>query len=205
MTSWDSTDQNGVTSTVKTFYVPNASIRLYSPQYHFKECLNGHLTMDHAGISLTLSATSHPLSFPFNESSNLPYMRPSKHPHFIKALFGANLSDRSLFTHIMRDTPILESFDPVTTIDEMNFFLAGDSSSNLNTAQKELRLLHNKVGHIGMKGLQQLLHHKRDLDSAQSDGELNHPIVFRSSFFPKLALAQFHFTALALCQGAVRW
>jgi len=81
-------------------------------------------------------------------------MLPSKHPHFIKALFGANLSDHSLLKHIVRDTPILESFDPVTTIDEITFFLAGDSSSNLNTAQKELRLFHNQVGHIGMKRLQ---------------------------------------------------
>ena len=184
ITSWDITDQNGVTSTVQTlaFYVPNASIRLYSPQYHFKECLGGHLTMDHTGIELTLPSTSRPLSFPFNESSNLPYMLPSKHPHFIKALFGANFTNQGLLNNIVRDTPIVESFDPVTSIDEMNFLLAGDSTFNLNSAQKELRLLHNKVGHIGMKRLQQLLHHERDLDSAQSDGELNHPVVFRSAF-----------------------
>ena len=138
--------------------------------------------MDHTGIELTLPSTSRPLSFPFNESSNLPYMLPSKHPHFIKALFGANFTNQGLLNNIVRDTPIVESFDPVTSIDEMNFLLAGDSTSNLNSAQKELRLLHNKVGHIGMKRLQQLLHHERDLDSAQSDGELNHPVVFRSAF-----------------------
>jgi len=48
MTSWDITDQNGVTSTVTTlaFHVPSASIRLYSPHYHFKECLDGHLSRD---------------------------------------------------------------------------------------------------------------------------------------------------------------
>ena len=49
MTSWDISDQHGVTSTVQTlaFYVPNASIRLYS-----------YLTMDHTGIELTLSSST---------------------------------------------------------------------------------------------------------------------------------------------------
>jgi len=41
---------------------------------------------------------------------------------------------------------------------------------------------HNKVDHIGMGSrLQQLTYHEQPLDSAFSEGDLNHPIVFLSA------------------------
>ena len=136
--------------------------------------------MDHTSLDLTLLAASSPLSFPFNSGSHLPYMLPSQHPHFILGLFGNKSED--ILDQLICETPVLESFDPVTSIDDMNILLAGDGTSNLNSAQLEVRLLHNKVGHIGMKRLQQLTHHEMPLDPAFSERDLNHPIVFRSAF-----------------------
>ena len=160
---------------------PYRNYSIVFPQHHFKEHVDGRLVMDHTNLELFLPNTSVKLSFPFNSGSNLPYMLPTKHPHFIKALFG-HFSTSGIPDDILRDTQLLETFDPVTSLDEMCILLAGDTTSNLNSAQHELRLLQNKVGHVGMKRIQQLVHHDKPLDSALSEGELNHPIVFRSEF-----------------------
>ena len=38
------------------------------------------------------------------------------------------------------------------------------------------------MGHVHMKRIQRLTHHEKPLDSAQSEGELNPPVVFRSRY-----------------------
>ena len=106
--------------------------------------------MDHTNLELFLPNASVKLSVPFNSGSNLPYMLPTKHPRFIKGLFG-HFSASGIPDAILRDTLLLETFDPVTSLDEMRILLDGDTTSNLNSVQRELRLLHNKVGHVGMK------------------------------------------------------
>ena len=190
---WKVTDQNNVTSTIETaaYYIPSASIRLYSPQYHFRECCGGSLKMDNVSLDLHLPHQNRnmKLSFPYNSVNNLPMMLPSHHPHFTSAMFSACPSGDVIhaainkLTPILKDVPVVEHFDFLATQETMDhLFLHGDQRANLSSAQLELRLLHNRMGHVHMKRVQKLVHHEKPLDSQQSEGELNPPVVFRSRF-----------------------
>ena len=160
MVEWKVTEQEGITSTITAaaFYVPKASVQLYSPQFHFKESLSGSLTLSHLGTYLELltklcSSCSHDiqsLSFPFNRDNNLPMILPSKHPHFMSALYNRSSNNHSPY---LRDLQILETLNAYAPEEEMSELLAGDSSSNLSSAQREPWLLHNKIGDIGLKRL----------------------------------------------------
>ena len=90
---WKVTDQNDVTSVIKTaaYYIPSTTICLYSPQYHFRESCGGSLKMDNVGLHLTLphNRRKPAFSFPFNSINNLPMMLQSHHPHFTSAMFSA--------------------------------------------------------------------------------------------------------------------
>jgi hypothetical protein len=190
--SWDIIDENGRKCTITTdaYYVPSATIRLYSPQFHFSENRAGKLIVTHCGVSLHLpsavnSTASSSVSFPFNSMSMLPLMLPATHPHFINALFGSPLLTPQAvhtFNPLLRELPLVETFDFVAQAEDLLALLNDNSSSNLSTAQRELRLLHNKMGHIHMKRLQKLLHHDAPLDSTHSEANLTTPIVFRSQF-----------------------
>ena len=190
---WKVTDQNGISSIIETaaYYIPGASIRLYSPQYHFREHCGGSLRMDNVGLHLTLPnhRAKPALSFPFNAVNNLPMMLPSHHPHFTSAMFSSCPSGDEIhsavnkLSPILKDVPVVEHFDLLTTRDSMEqLLLNGDQRANLSSAQLELRMIHNKMGHVHMKRLQKLVHHEKPLDSRQSEGELNPPVVFRSRF-----------------------
>ena len=192
MVRWEITDQDGAKSVIRTeaYYVPSASIRLYSPQFHFREHCEGRLIANAVGIQLELPARkdNHRLSFPYNGCNNLPLMLLSTHPHFKSALFSACKSGADIFaaTHrlnpILRDIPVVEYFDFHLSSDDAKGFFNGDHRSTLSSAQRELRLLHNKMGHIHMRRLQKLTHHDAPLDSPNTDEELTIPVVFRSRF-----------------------
>ena len=190
---WKVTDQNDVTSVIETaaYYIPDATIRLYSPQYHFRENCGGSLKMDNVGLHLTLphNRRKPALSFPYNSINNLPMMLPSHHPHFTSAMFSACPSGDEIHAAInklhpiLKDVPVVEHFDFLTTKESMEkLLLNGDQRANLSSAQLELRLFHNKMGHVHMKRIQKLVHHEKPLDSHQSEGALNPPVVFRSRF-----------------------
>ena len=190
---WNVTDQNGVTSVIETaaYYIPSASIRLYSPQYHFREHCDGSLRMDNVGLLLTLPAhrVKSALSSPFNAINNLPMMLPSHHPHFTSAMFSSCPSGDEIhaavnkLSPILKDVPVVEHFDFLATRDTMEqLLLNGDQRANLSSAQLELRMIHNKMGHVHMKRIQKLVHHEKPLDSTQSEGDLTPPVVFRSRF-----------------------
>jgi Integrase core domain. len=186
---WDIIDQNGKSCCIQTeaYYVPSATIRLYSPQFHFNEHRAGHLSLNHCGVDLQLPTANKrtnlaSVSFPFNSMSFLPMMLPADHPYFIKTMFGGPVDVAHSCNPLLREVPVVESFDFLAPGDEMLALLNLEQSSNLSSAQRELRLIHNKMGHIHMKRLQKLLHHDAPLDSQSSDDQLSAPIVFRSHF-----------------------
>ena len=115
-------------------------------------------------------------------------MRPSNHPHLQSTLFMSeghfNLSNISPF---LREVPVVERFNLVKA--DMDVLEAkeralvnGEHSSTLTEAQRELSLIHNKMGHLHMKQLQKLLHNNLPLDSKQSNGELNSTTSWYLSF-----------------------
>jgi hypothetical protein len=72
---WDIEDVNGVYKKLRTisYYVPEATIRLFSPQAYFKSNPSGRLTLDIDGITLHMPCGTN-LKFPIQPGSNLPIM-----------------------------------------------------------------------------------------------------------------------------------
>jgi hypothetical protein len=72
---WDIEDVNGVLKKLKTtsYYVPEATVRLFSPQAYFKANPKGSLTLNIDGIFLHMPCGTS-LKFPIQPGSNLPIM-----------------------------------------------------------------------------------------------------------------------------------
>jgi hypothetical protein len=66
------------TLTATAYYVPDAGVRLFSPQIYFMKHQCGSYTMDHKGSSLTLRDGT-TLQFPYNDGSSLPIMLTTNH------------------------------------------------------------------------------------------------------------------------------
>jgi hypothetical protein len=76
---WKIQDLFGTIRSVKTkaFYVPDASIRLFSPQAYFLKNLQASLFMDHARTTLKLNCGTE-LQFPYNQGNQLPLILTTK-------------------------------------------------------------------------------------------------------------------------------
>jgi hypothetical protein len=94
---WTISNLFGTMRTIGTqaYYVPQATIRLFSPQAYFQETNAGQYLMTAQGSVLTLADGSK-LEFPYNHGSNLPLMLPSVD----QAVAGLTFEDRHYFTPI---------------------------------------------------------------------------------------------------------
>lgn len=143
---WLIGDFHGVVREIVTtaYYVPNASIRLFSPQAYFKEQNGGSLRLDPTRCFLHLPDETQ-LEFPYNASNNLPFMLTStKH-----ARFAGVLRDDAAF---LGETDALGVM--LSVVDERN--------QNLSAAEKELLTLHQRFGHCNMQWVQSLAAKPRD-------------------------------------------
>ena len=135
MVHWTVRDVFGVVRTIRTkaYYVPDASIRLFSPQSYFQEKEAGGLSLDHARCRLTLHDGSE-LTFPFNWQSNLPLMLPAT------------------------QTQMGLTFEDVMSIQEMEAFMsvAAETNQNVTAAQRELLSWHWRLGHAHFEWIQDL-------------------------------------------------
>ena len=147
--SWTVYDMFGTVRTIKctAYYVPDASIRLYSPQQYFQERSGGNLYLDQTRTTLTLADGSQ-LSFPFS-CANLPWMLPHVHEDSRSAGFSSNDSFLSNPTDVL-----------LNVADEMN--------QNITAPQRELLLLHQKLGHADMARVQALCRRTNPNDSSTS-------------------------------------
>jgi hypothetical protein len=122
---------------VKAFYVPQATIRLFSPQQYFQQDQRGSLFMDYEHTRLQLSCGTE-LVFPYNCCNSLPLMLTKQ--YFEQEVHVAGLS--------FEETSYLATSSALSVVDTTNL--------NLTSSQKELLLWHWKLGHIGMKWVQAL-------------------------------------------------
>ena len=184
---WKITDMNNRDHTIETqaYHVPEASIRLYSPQFHFRECMRGELVATCDGISLKIPTGKtgfRQLEFPYQASSNLPMMLPSSHPSLHRALYSP-ASEQSFFnafeTNLPKFNPIYESVDIEVSREEFAA-LVDESNSNLSRSQKELLVWHWRLGHVDMNRIKTLMHPSKPLDSLESRGNLNPPVVIET-------------------------
>ena len=135
---WTVRDVLGATRTIKTqaYYVPEATVHLFSPQTYFREQQKGHLWLDHSSTTLQLHDGSL-LQFPYNANNNLPLMLPAE-PHHI----GLTFDDATA----LGDGHSVHNYMSV----------ADESNQNLTSAQKELLLWHWKLGHANLQWIQTL-------------------------------------------------
>ena len=135
---WTIRDVFGAIRTIRTeaYYVPDASIRLFSPQTYFIEKEAGQLLMTAHHTVLTLADGSE-LEFPYNMGSNLPLMLPH-----MKSQVGL-------------------TYDDVTTLSDEHSIkgylsVADEVNQNITPSQKELLKWHWRLGHAGFQWVQKL-------------------------------------------------
>ena len=78
--SWTIRDALGTIRRIQTeaYFVPDASIRLFSPQKHFQESDSGHLYVDKSSVTFDIGDGTR-LQFPYQDGSRLPMMLTDKH------------------------------------------------------------------------------------------------------------------------------
>jgi len=128
---WTIRDVFGTVRTIQTtaYYVPAASIRLFSPQQYFSETSSGSLLLNHRHAKLVLHDGTD-LEFPYNAGSNLPLMLPAT-PSTVGLTFE-NVKALSLTTAI-------------------------STNQILSSSQKELLHWHWRLGHANFEWIQRLL------------------------------------------------
>jgi hypothetical protein len=145
--NWTIYDSNDVVRTIRTtaFYVPEASIRLFSPQSYFQEVNGGSLLVDKD--KAILSTRDGDLVFPHNCCMNLPLMLPASHK-------------QSKTVGVFRED-IQELL--VSTASMMS--VADETNQNITATQKELLLWHWKLGHCNFQWVQALAAKPRTQDA----------------------------------------
>jgi Reverse transcriptase (RNA-dependent DNA polymerase) len=119
-------------------YIPEAEVRLFSPQTWFQEQRAGQLLVTWQATYLDPPGTTNQrLTFPYFHANNLPMAFDD--PQMALAIeFGSFTSG------------------------QVNLSVADETNQNLTRAQKELLLWHWKLGHAGFAWVQQLLREPQD-------------------------------------------
>ena len=134
---WEVRDVLGVRKRIRTvaYLVPDASIRLFSPQCYFQENHAGSLLVQHSKTILTL-ADKTTLEFPY-QKNNIPMMLG---PQAQVAGLGFNE-----ITYL------------ATNAESALLSVNAENNQNLTVAEKELLLNHFKYGHAHFQWIQSLL------------------------------------------------
>jgi hypothetical protein len=130
---WKIRDQIGQIAIVETtaYFIPDAQVRLFSPQLYFIEEQDGRLVLDKDGVTLETAHEGTRLSFPINERNNLPIALP---------------------------VPLDSGFCTFcATSAEVLLNATAETNQNLTAPQKELLGWHQKFGHAGWKWIQSLM------------------------------------------------
>ena len=163
---WTVRDIFGEVRTLRcqAYWVPGASIRLFSPQRFFQEHRGGQCIVTADRLSVVLPNGQGTLDFPYQASSNLPMMLP--------ATEGAKFS--SFIIH-----PTDQLFREKSSIINQVFLnTADDNNANLSPAQRQLLLWHQKCGHCDMQRLQTLAVWRKKEDGTYEPSHL--PVQFKS-------------------------
>ena len=139
----------------KAFYVPQALIRLFSPQMFFREQKGGHGHFDDLKV-MFCGADGDYLQFLCDWHGNVPFM------HLDKEITQVGLTTKDMCN--LQNPGFVEKAHNL--LDENNF--------NLTIAQKELLLWHIRLCHIGFNWLQSLMRKCKNEHGEQSESA---PIV----------------------------
>jgi hypothetical protein len=112
---WTVQDIFGTTRKLRStaYYIPDASVHLFSPQTYFKKWSAGFFKMDHKGTYLTLKDGT-TLNFPYNAGSTLPLMLTTQYFKHSANFVGLSYAD----TQQLADTNQMHTF--MSVADEAN-------------------------------------------------------------------------------------
>ena len=165
MVSWEIEDINGVQRSIKTeaYFVPDAGIRLFSPQVYIGKNKTAKLIIDHRGIKFTLKCGT-TMNFPFNKSNNLPFM-----------LTKQSLNDRKK-SHLTISALSLTSKGTYSSsfIDRSVF---NRDNFNMNPAQQELLKWHSRWSHCDLNRVKMILSKPHQPKGSLERGELVRQMV----------------------------
>jgi hypothetical protein len=164
---WPIEDVNGTRRTITTdaYYVPDAGIRLFSPQTYIGTNKTASLHIDHNGIAFTLKCGTR-LHFPFNKGNNLPFMlterslKSRKNSHFASSIAVVSPQESAVFNSL---------------IDRSVF---NRDNFNLNPAQQELLKWHCRWCHCDLNRVRMILSKPRQPKLLAGTGEtIPHMVV----------------------------
>ena len=132
---WEVQDMwnNVFTLITEAYYIPNAAVRLFSPQKYFQEQNEGKCIVEKHKISIHIR--NKVLEFPYNLGGNLPLVLPDQKQ--ASSLIAGLTKEEVSF---LAKPPILNAF--LSVVDQTN--------QNITPSQKELLLWHQRLGHINM-------------------------------------------------------
>ena len=178
---WNIQDVKGILKPIQTtaYYVPTATIRLFSPQTYISDDKSNtsQMTLNKDGITFILSCGTR-LQFPINQRSNLPIMLTEA------ALNRGNKKNGTFTTFHIQDQ---SSFQP--SADRLNLQFLTDQLSvyqttildksllrqdniNLSPSSKELLLWHCRLGHAEFQRILSILAKPEQSRGSDEKGEL---------------------------------
>ena len=165
--NWPIEDVDGVRRTITTdaYFVPDARIRLFSPQVYIGNNKTSNMLIDHNGIRFTLKCGT-VLRFPFNKGNNLPFM-----------LTETSLRARKR-SHLTSSVQVLSSKGMYTSLIDRSVF--NRDNFNLNPAQQELLKWHCRWCHCDFNRVRMILARPRQPKGAEETGELVRQMVVPS-------------------------
>jgi hypothetical protein len=168
LVNWEIEDVNGIQRRIHTeaYYVPDAGIRLFSPQVYIGKNTTAKLIIDHTGILFTLKCGT-TMTFPFNKSNNLPFM-----------LTKRSLTDRKK-SHLTTSVLSLSSKGTFSSsfIDRSVF---NRDNFNMNPAQQELLKWHCRWCHCDLNRVRMILSRPHQPKGSSERGELVRQMVIPS-------------------------
>ena len=180
---WSIYDSNGNETVIETaaIYMPAATVRLYSPQAHFRKHQKGSMFVDCRGIKLLFPHDKKTFSFPFHEPSVLPLMLDVAARREHHSLY---LGRETLEPHCYSLSEILaaRASGPVHDVDLIgaNEFdgegilssIVDERNINLTGPQHELLAWHYRWGHASMWSIRKLIRPK-DYDAKAHSDEIS--------------------------------
>ena len=177
---WNIQDVNGIVKPIQTtaYYVPSATIRLFSPQVYINDdkTNSSEMILKKNKITFILSCGTR-LQFPINQRSNLPIM-------LTEAALNSGRKKGTFTSFHIQDH---SAFQPTT--DRLNLQLLSDQLSvyqttildksllrqdniNLSPSSKELLLWHCRLGHAEFQRILSILAKPESSRGSEDKGEL---------------------------------
>ena len=143
LVAWSVRDTHGTVHVLCTpaYYIPNATVKLFSPQAYFQSCGGGSCVVTRHNVALTLSEGT-TLHFPYQPGRNLPFMLPSLRSSKPQPFVGLTVPDLLP----LHTEPLFQGH--LSVMDETN--------QNITSSQKELLLWHQRCGHANFSWIQSL-------------------------------------------------